>query len=101
MVWCALAHSLFPPAAPPSLATWPQARRDAVALAAERGLLADLRRQQEAQHEALAAQVAQERAAAASQQGAAERAVHAVRNAELAAAKVLADLQGKARKLLT
>lgn len=44
---------------------------------------------------AIIAQLSEERAAAARQQAAAERAVDAARGAELAAAKLLADLQAQ------
>ena len=46
---------------------------------------------------AIIAQLAEERAAAARQQASAERAVDAASGAELAAAKLLADLQARVR----
>lgn len=48
-----------------------------------------------AEQAAAIGQLAEERAAAARQQGAAERAVDAARGAELVAAKLLADLQAQ------
>lgn len=72
-----------------------QVQREAAAAAQERTLLADLRSQRMAEQGALIAQLAEERSAAARQQGEAEHAVDAARGAELAAAKILADLQAK------
>lgn len=66
-------------------------------MAQERSLLAELRSQRLAEQEAALAQLGRERAAAARQQSTAERAVDAARGAELAAAKLLGDLQAQAR----
>ena len=73
----------------------PQVQRDQASLAEERSLLAELRSQRMAEQEAQIAQLAEERGAAARQQGCAERAVDAARGAELSAAKLLADLQSQ------
>ncbi len=74
-----------------------QLQRDQAAVQQERALLADLRSRRLAEQEAAIAQLARERAAAAEQQSGAEAAVDAARAAELAAAKLLTEMQAKAR----
>lgn len=73
----------------------PQLQRDQAGVQQEAALLADLRARRLAEQEAMIGQLAQERAAAAAQQGGAEAAVDAARAAELAAAMLLADVQAK------
>lgn len=72
-------------------------QRGSAAAAQERSLLRDLREQRMAEQAAIISQLAEERGAAAAQQAAAERAVDAARQSELAAAKLLADLQAQVR----
>ncbi|GAB4821580.1 hypothetical protein N2152v2_008626 [Parachlorella kessleri] len=73
-----------------------QLEREVAAAAQDRATLTELRNQRLSEQEALITTLAEERAAAASQQAEAERAVDAAKRAELSAAKVLADLKAQA-----